>query len=45
MTFGDKFTSAEVDNAYGEFEITDGYINAEQLKGLMVSKKDDEEAE
>merc|ERR1712210_375944 len=24
MTFGDKFTSAEVDNAFGEFSIEDG---------------------
>ena len=33
MTFGDKFTSAEVDNAYGEFSIEDGMIDAIQLKG------------
>jgi len=44
MTFGDKFTSAEVDNAFGEFSIEDGMIDAIQLKGLMVSKKDEEEA-
>merc|ERR1712083_636552 len=37
MTFGDKFTSAEVDNAFGEFSIEDGMIDAVQLKGLMVS--------
>jgi len=42
MTFGDKFSASEVDNAFGEFEIADGYINAEQLKGLMVSKKEEE---
>merc|ERR1719512_110873 len=40
MTFGDKFTSAEVDNAFGEFSIEDGMIDAVQLKGLMVSKKE-----
>merc|ERR1712153_236394 len=44
MTFGDKFTSAEVDNAFGEFSIEDGMIDSAQLKGLMVSKKDEEEA-
>ena len=33
MTFGDKFTSAEVDNAFGEFSIEDGMIDAVQLKG------------
>merc|ERR1712226_126327 len=43
MTFGDKFTSAEVDNAFGEFVIEDGMIDAVQLKGLMVSKKEEEE--
>merc|ERR1711935_1077845 len=40
MTFGDKFTSAKVDNAFGEFSIEDGMIDSAQLKGLMVSKKD-----
>merc|ERR1712203_450218 len=29
----------EVDNAFGEFSIEDGMIDAVQLKGLMVSKK------
>merc|ERR1712051_237076 len=43
MTFGDKFTSAEVDNAFGEFSIEDGMIDAGQLKGLMVSKKEEGE--
>ena len=42
MTFGDKFTAAEVDNAFGEFVIEDGMIDAAQLKGLMVSKKEEE---
>merc|ERR1712153_22208 len=41
----DKFTSAEVDNAFGEFSIEDGMIDSAQLKGLMVSKKDEEEAQ
>merc|ERR1712210_282830 len=43
MTSGDKFTSAEVDNAFGEFSIEDGMIDAVQLKGLMVSKKEEGE--
>lgn len=42
MTFGDKFTSAECDNAFAEFVIEDGMIDAAHLKGLMVSKKEDE---
>merc|ERR1712072_1231449 len=43
MTFGDKFTASEVDNAFGEFVIEDGMIDAAQLKGLMVSKKEEGE--
>merc|ERR1739846_196531 len=42
MTFGDKFSASEVDNAFGEFVIEDGMIDAVHLKGLMVSKKDEE---
>merc|ERR1711974_33904 len=42
MTFGDKFTASEVDNAFGEFLIEDGMIDAVHLKGLMVSKKEEE---
>merc|ERR1711983_736801 len=41
MTFGDKFSASEVDNAFGEFVIEDGMIDAVHLKGLMVSKKHD----
>merc|ERR1712021_110263 len=44
MTFGDKFSASEVDNAFGAFSIEDGMIDSAQLKGLMVSKKDEEEA-
>merc|ERR1711974_117515 len=40
MTFGDKFSASEVDNAFGEFVIEDGMIDANQLKGLMVFKKE-----
>merc|ERR1719384_1248657 len=32
----------EVDNAFGEFVIEDGMIDAVHLKGLMVSKKEEE---
>merc|ERR1712213_21704 len=42
ITFGDKFTNQEVDNAYSEFLIEDGFIDATHLKGLMVSKKEEE---
>merc|ERR1712079_611499 len=42
-TFGDKFTASEVDNAYSEFIIEDGMIDAAHLKGLMVSKKEEGE--
>merc|ERR1712029_870548 len=41
ITFGDKFTNQEVDNAYSEFLIEDGFIDATHLKGLMVSKKEE----
>ena len=44
-TFGDKFTASEVDNAYSEFVIEDGMIDAAHLKGLMVSKKEEGEEE
>ena len=33
MTFGDKFSASEVDNAFGEFVIEDGMIDAVHLKG------------
>jgi len=43
MTWGDKFTSTEVDEAFAEFVIEDGQIDAAHLKGLMVAKKEEEE--
>jgi len=43
MTWGDKFTSSEVDDAFAEFVIEGGQIDAAHLKGLMVSKKEEEE--
>merc|ERR1712203_830429 len=36
------FDASEVDNAFGEFLIEDGMIDAVHLKGLMVSKKEEE---
>lgn len=45
MTWGDKFTDTEVDEAFAEFTINDGQIDATHLKSLMVSKKEGEEEE
>lgn len=42
MTWGDKFSSAEVDDAFTEFQIDNGQIDANHLKGLMVAKKEEE---
>jgi Ca2+-binding EF-hand superfamily protein len=42
-TWGDKFTATEVDEAFSEFQIDGGMIDAAHLKGLMVSKKEGEE--
>jgi len=42
MTWGDKFTGTEVDEAFSEFVIEDGQIDAVHLKGLMVAKKEEE---
>ena len=44
MTWGDKFTEQEVDEAFAEFTIADGQIDAVHLKSLMVAKKEEEEA-
>merc|ERR1712042_208313 len=44
MTWGYKFSGTEVDEAFAEFVIDDGQIDATHLKGLMVSKKEEEEA-
>merc|ERR1712020_422283 len=43
MTWGDKFTAQEVDEAFNEFTIADGQIDAAHLKSLMVAKKEGEE--
>lgn len=42
MTWGEKFTAQEVDDAFAEFKIADGQIDAAHLKGLMVAKKEEE---
>merc|ERR1711864_17246 len=38
MTFGNKFSAAEVDDAFAEFKVDEGMIDAGHLKGLMVAK-------
>jgi len=38
MTFGNKFSASEVDDAFAEFKIDEGMIDAAQLKSLMVAK-------
>ena len=43
MTWGEKFSGSEIDDAFGEFKIDGGMIDAEHLKSLMVAKKEGEE--
>lgn len=43
MTWGDKFSAQEVDDAFAEFQIDGGQIDGKHLKGLMVAKKEGEE--
>jgi len=38
MTFGNKFSASEVDDAFAEFKIDEGMIDGAALKGLMVAK-------
>ena len=38
MTFGNKFSAGEVDDAFAEFKIDGGMIDGAHLKSLMVSK-------
>jgi len=45
ITWGDKFTSGEVDDAFAEFQIEGGQIDAAHLKSLMVAKKEEGEEE
>ena len=39
-----SFPGQEVDDAFAEFKIEDGMIDAVHLKSLMVAKKDGEES-
>merc|ERR1712130_541285 len=39
MTWGEKFSSNEIDDAFREFKIDGGMIGAEHLKSIMVAKK------
>merc|ERR1712222_23353 len=40
MTWGEKFSSNEIDDAFREFKIDGGMIDAEHLKSIMVAKKE-----
>ena len=42
MTWGEKFSANEIDDAFAEFQINGGMIDGAHLKSLMVAKKDDE---
>jgi len=42
MTWGEKFTAHEIDDAFNEFQIEGGMIDAAHIKSLMVAKKEDE---
>jgi len=42
MTWGEKFSASEIDDAFAEFSIEGGMIDAAHLKGLMVAKKEGE---
>merc|ERR1711890_212565 len=42
VTWGEKFSATEIDEAFREFKIDGGMIDGEHLKGLMVSKKEEE---
>merc|ERR1712021_30065 len=43
MTWGEKFSSNEIDDAFREFKIDGGMIDSTHLKSIMVAKKDGEE--
>jgi len=42
MTWGEKFSAQEIDEAFREFKIDGGMIDGEHLRSLMVAKKDEE---
>merc|ERR1712181_23952 len=39
MTWGEKFSSNEIDDAFREFKIDGGMIDAEHLKSILIAKK------
>eukprot|EP00088_Acartia_fossae_P061683 TRINITY_DN7416_c0_g1_i3.p2 TRINITY_DN7416_c0_g1~~TRINITY_DN7416_c0_g1_i3.p2 ORF type:complete len:160 (+),score=65.66 TRINITY_DN7416_c0_g1_i3:49-528(+) len=43
MTWGEKFSAQEVDDAFAEFSVDGGVIDGAHLKGLLVAKKEGEE--
>merc|ERR1712186_323117 len=43
MTWGEKFSGPEIDDAFGEFKIDGGMIDGAHLKSIMVAKKEGEE--
>jgi len=43
MTWGEKFSASEIDDAFAEFSIDGGMIDSTHLKGLMVAEKKEEE--
>ena len=46
MTWGDKFSAAEVDDIFGEFEIDeDNMIKSKDVIGLFVAQKEEEKKE
>merc|ERR1712050_642800 len=46
MNFGDKFTKAEVDDIFGEFEVDDdGFIESKAVIGLFVAGGGEEKKE
>ncbi|CAB4055998.1 Myosin regulatory light chain 2 [Lepeophtheirus salmonis] len=42
MTWGDKFTDSEINDAFGEFQIEGGQIDSAHLKGLMFEKTEEQ---
>ena len=46
MTWGDKFSQAEIDDIFGEFEIDDdGFLDGKQVCGLFVAGGGEEKKE
>jgi len=43
MTWGEKFSANEIDDAFAEFKIDGGMIDGGHLKSIMVAKKEGEE--